>query len=91
MNGGFERWIPLPKEYRYTIARHGPNFFAWVKPSDLKAECISVMLLCAFDVSDRQLRHWPANRGHFLFCAHRDLLYAANRPRVKLGHYHSRR
>jgi hypothetical protein len=41
MNGGFERRIPLPKEYRHTTARHGPNFFAWVKPSDLKAECIS--------------------------------------------------
>jgi hypothetical protein len=61
MNGGFERRIPLPKEYRHTTTRHGPNFFARIKPSDLKAECISVMLLCAFDISDRQLRHWPAN------------------------------
>jgi len=29
------------------------------------------MLLCAFDINDRQFRHWPANRGHFLFGAHR--------------------
>jgi len=32
------------------------------------------MLLCAFDIGDGQLRHWPANRVHFLFCAHRALL-----------------
>lgn len=32
------------------------------EPSNLKAECIiSVMLLCAFDISDRQLRHRLAN------------------------------
>jgi hypothetical protein len=23
--------------------------------------CISVVLLCAFDIGDRQLRHWLAN------------------------------
>src|SRR5258708_2124554 len=75
VNGRFERRIPLPKEYRHITARHCPNFLAWVKPSNFKAECISVMLLCAFDISDRQLRHWPANRTHFLLCAHRVLLH----------------
>jgi hypothetical protein len=35
--------------------------------------------LCAFDISDRQLRHWLATRlpavagVHFFFCAHTEL------------------
>jgi hypothetical protein len=61
VNSRFERRLPLLKEYRHTAARHGPNLFAWVNPSNLKAECISLVLLCAFDIGDRQLRHWPAN------------------------------
>ena len=69
---GSKRRIPLPKEYRPHIsAPRGPDPFVWVKPGNLKAECIPVMLLCAFDIGDRQLRYWLANRGHFLFCVHR--------------------
>jgi len=51
-NGRFERRRPLPKEYRHIAARHRPQFLYLGKASDLKAECISVMLLCAFDISD---------------------------------------
>src|SRR5277367_6697687 len=70
MNGRLERRLPLAKEYRTMITRDGPNLFAWVKPSNLKAERISVMLLRALDISYWQLRHWRANRGHFHFCVH---------------------
>jgi hypothetical protein len=29
------------------------------------------MLLRAFHISDRQLRHWLANRAHLIFWAHK--------------------
>jgi hypothetical protein len=45
------------------------------------------MLLCALDISDRQLRHGLANWTHFLFCAHDISFTQQNRRRVKSGYY----
>src|ERR1700691_2940683 len=61
VNRRLERRLSLAKEDRRVAVRHRPNFLAWVKPSNLKAEYISVILLRAFNIGDRQLRHWPAN------------------------------
>ena len=74
MDGRLERRLPLAEEDCYTTACYRSNSFVWVKPSNLKAEHISVMLLRAFDIDDRQLRHWLARKNHFLFCNHRDIL-----------------
>jgi hypothetical protein len=65
-----------------------PNFFAWVKPSNLKAECISVMLLCAFDITatGNSGTGWPIELI-FSFAPTELFLMQQNRPRVKIGHY----
>src|SRR5690242_18535415 len=76
MNSRLEWRLPLPEEDRYIFAFHGSNPFVGVKPSNLKAQHIPVMLLCAFDINDRQLRHRVADRFHFFVCAHKALLVA---------------
>jgi hypothetical protein len=68
----------LPKEYRHVSAGHGPNLFAWIEPANLKAECIPIVLLRAFNISNGQFRHWLANRRQGLFCVHEALLYASS-------------
>src|SRR5271166_2497538 len=70
VDGGFEWRLPLPEENYHLVAGDGANFFAWVKPSDLKAQSIFVMLLRAFNISDRQLRYRRANHAQFHICVH---------------------
>jgi len=68
VNGRFERRLPLRKHIATSPVTRTQSLCLG-KASNLKAECISVMLLCAFDISDRQLRHRLAHRVHFLLCA----------------------
>lgn len=74
VNYRLKRGLPLPKEYRRITAQYGPNGFTLVKPSNLKAKCVSVVLLCVLDISDWQLRHWRAKLLDSLFCGHSNLL-----------------
>jgi hypothetical protein len=57
VNGRFERQLPLAKKYGDVTARHGSYLLVRVKPADLKAKCVPVMLLSTLNVSHRQLRH----------------------------------
>jgi hypothetical protein len=51
----------LPKEYRHVSAWYGPNL-ARIEPANLKAECVPIVLLRAFNISNGQFRHRLANR-----------------------------
>src|SRR5262245_51762665 len=61
---------PLPEEYRHVASGHGAYLLVRIEPGDLETEGISIVLLRAFNISDRELRHWRGNRRQWPFGSH---------------------
>ena len=61
MNGGLKWPSSLPKKYRHVRSRHGPNVFVRIEPANLKAECVPIVLLGAFNIGDGQFGNWLGN------------------------------
>src|SRR5687767_6878156 len=62
MNRRLKRFLSSSEEDDHVSTRDGADLFPWIKPSDLKAENITVVQLCLFHVYYWKFRYRLANR-----------------------------
>src|SRR4051812_20070342 len=85
MNRRLERRCPLPKEDRNVAPRHRSDCLVRIEPADLESERVPIVLLRAFDIGNRQFRHWRTDRGWGCCLAHRVLLIVEHLLPVELS------